>query len=144
MESGEILQHCSVDDLVRLASVDPTTARRWKRGLARLPAAVARLAAIAQIGDLAALAGPDWTGWRIGRDGLLHSPRWRRGFSRVELEELPTLHGNRAGFDVERRQLQADNARLHQALQDEKKRAAFYRAQLVSESRIGLALMPPR
>ncbi len=144
MESGEILQYCSINDLVRLASVDATTARRWKRGQARLPAAVARLAALAQIGDLAALAGPDWTGWRIGRDALLYSPRWRRGFSRVELEELPTLHGSRAGFDVERRQLQADITRLRAELQDEKKRAAFYRAQLVSESRIGLALFPPR
>lgn len=144
MESGEILQAVSVEQLVQLAEVDHTTARRWKRGTARLPAAVARLVAMRYLGDLAALAGPDWTGWRITRDGHLASPRWRRPFERWEIEEMPVLHGIRAGFDVERRQLASDLARARQELQHEKKRAAFYRAQLVSESRIGLALLIPR
>lgn len=144
MASGEILAATSAAELVEITGVDPTTARRWKTGRARMPTAAARLASLRILGDLASLAGPDWQGWTIGRDGLLHSPRWRRGFSRVELEELPTLHGQRAAFDVERRQLQREVEQLRQDLQDEKKRAAFYRAQLVSESRIGLALFPPR
>ncbi len=144
MDSGELCAATSVEELVAITGVDATTARRWKAGKARIPTAARRLVALRTGGDLAALAGQDWTGWHIGRDALLYSPRWRRGFSRVELEELPTLHGIRAGFDVERRQLQADITRLQQQLQDEKKRAAFYRAQLVSESRIGLALMLPR
>lgn len=144
MESGDSWATASVSELATIAGVDVTTARRWKAGRARIPTAAARLVALRTAGDLSSLAGPDWTGWQIGRDSLLYSPRWRRGFSRVELEELPTLHGIRAGFDAERRQLQADITRLQQDLQDEKKRAAFYRAQLVSESRIGLALMPPR
>lgn len=144
MESGDSWTAASVNELAHIAGVDATTARRWKAGRAQIPTAARRLVALRTTGDLAALAGTDWTGWRIGRDALLYSPRWRRGFARVELEELPTLHGIRAGFDVERRQLQADIEQLRHELQDEKKRAAFYRAQLVSESRIGLALMLPR
>lgn len=144
MESEEILAACTVADLVNLGEVDATTARRWKTGRARLPAAVRKLAAIRNLGDLASLAGPDWSGWIIGRDGLLHSPRWRRGFSRVEIEELPMLHSQRAAFDVERRQLQRDIEALRAELQHEKKRAAFYRAQLVAESKFGLAFIAPR
>ncbi len=143
MDSGEILSMTSATELVRITGVDATTARRWKSGRARMPTAAARLAALRIDGDLASLAGPDWSGWKITRDGRLASPRWRRPFERWEIEQLPQLHGQAAGFDVERRQLRQDIARLQAELDQEKKRAAFYRAQLVNESRLGLAFMTP-
>ena len=143
MDSGEILAATSAAELADLAGVDATTARRWKSGRARLPTATARLAALRILGDLESLAGPDWSGWRITRDGRLASPRWRRPFERWEIEQLPQLHGQAAGFDVERRQLQRDIEQLRTELDQEKKRAAFYRAQLVNESRLGLAFLVP-
>lgn len=144
MESGDILAAVSVAELVRLTEVDETTARRWKSGRARIPTAAARLVALYRLGDLASLAGPDWAGWIITRDGLLQSPRWRRGFARWEIEQLPALHGQRAAFDVERRQLQRDLQSNIEELDAQKKRADFYRAQLVTEARMGLAFLAPR
>lgn len=143
MHAGDILAAVSVAELVTIAEVDETTARRWKSGRAQIPAAAARLVALYRSGDLASLAGPDWDGWTITRDGLLQSPRWRRAFARWEIEELPNLYGQRAAFDVERRQLQRDMSQAHDELDAQKKRAAFYRAQLVAEARLGLAFLPP-
>lgn len=143
MDSGEILAASSTAELVSMTGVDVTTARRWKSGRARMPVAAARLAALRLLGDLESLAGPDWAGWRITRDGRLASPRWRRPFERWEIEQLPQLHSQAAGFEVERRQLQRDLERTRAELEAEKKRAAFYRAQLVSEARLGLAFMTP-
>lgn len=144
MHAGDILAAVSVAELVTIAEVDETTARRWKSGRARVPGAVLKLIALQRLGDLASLAGPDWAGWVITRDGLLQSPRWRRGFARWEIEELPNLHGQRAAFDVERRQLLRDIDQARGDLDHQQKRAAFYRAQLVTEARIGLAFLAPR
>ena len=144
MDSGEVLAAVSVAELISITAVNETTARRWKSGRAQIPTAAARLVALYTVGDLASLAGPDWDGWTITRDGRLQSPRWRRAFTRWEIEELPNLHGQRAAFDVERRQLQRDMRQAHDELDAQKKRAAFYRAQLVTEARIGLAFLAPR
>lgn len=144
MDSGEIVAAVSVAELVRITAVDETTARRWKSGRARIPTAAARLVALYVTGDLASLAGPDWAGWTITRDGRLQSPRWRRAFERWEIEQIPTLHSQRAAFDVERRQLQRDMNQAIDELDAQKKRAAFYRAQLVAEARMGLAFLAPR
>lgn len=64
----EELQGLSVKDIVRIARVDPTTARRWKRGISPVPAGI--MPALA--GDLGAF-DPAWSGW-ILRRGILISP----------------------------------------------------------------------
>lgn len=92
--------------------------------------------------DLGALSAcADWQDWVIDRDGVMWAPdTWRRGF---------TSHDIRSWFFLVQRgrQLERDLARTrdelsaaletHAALES---RAAFYRRQLVLESRLGLAL----
>ena len=85
---------------------------------------------------------PEWAdfGARFGRDGLLYLAEWRRGFTVHELRAL--------FFDCQRaRALEQENARLaaeRDAAEREKNeaeaRAAWYRRQLVLESRHGLML----
>jgi transcriptional regulator with XRE-family HTH domain len=58
----------SVKDIARVARVDPSTARRWKRGTSPVPAGMLLLLC----GDLGSL-DPAWSGWVI-RQGLLCSP----------------------------------------------------------------------
>lgn len=79
-------------------------------------------------------------GARFGRDGLLYLTPWRRGFTVHELQAL--------FFESQRtRALERDNSRLARELEAAKEaearageRAAWYRRQLVLESRLGAML----
>lgn len=80
-------------------------------------------------------------GARFGRDGLLYLSEWRRGFTVHELralfftcQEVTTL---RRELDLARRERDELADRLDQVEQ----RCAWYRRQLVLESRLGLALL---
>ena len=86
---------------------------------------------------------PEWeaAGARFGRDGLLYLAEWRRGFTVHELRAL--------FFDCQRartleRELRAavtdlEHARIEASQQE--LRAAWYRRQLVLESRLGAMLL---
>jgi hypothetical protein len=81
-----------------------------------------------------------WAGWRIGRDGLLYAPAWRRGLDPGEILALPTLH---ALESHRRRQVAELEARieelegLHAAAEEAARR---YRRQVQLEARLGLML----
>lgn len=76
----------------------------------------------------------------FGRDGLLYLAEWRRGFTVHELRAL--------FFDCQQaRSLASEKARLERELDNAdherilaEQRAAFYRRQLVLESRFGALL----
>ena len=58
----------SAETIAALCGVNIATARRWKRGISRIPVAAKKLLA----GDLSAF-GREWRGWTI-RDGKIVSP----------------------------------------------------------------------
>jgi len=58
----------SIKEIARIARVDPTTARRWKRGAVPVPAGILLLLS----GDLGCF-DPAWSGWVLRR-GMLISP----------------------------------------------------------------------
>lgn len=64
----EELQGLSVKEIARVARVDPTTARRWRRGAVAVPAGILLLLS----GDLGCF-DPAWSGWKI-QHGVLWSP----------------------------------------------------------------------
>ena len=68
--------------------VDLSTARRWKSGRSRVPAAAAALL----LRDLGAFSGA-WAGWRVSNDGeeLVSPDGWR--VSRNDALAVPLLHG---------------------------------------------------
>ena len=140
MHDEELLDAVSVPELARLARVDPSTASRWKTRKSRLPGAVAQLVRLRILGDVAALLGKAWAGWRFGRDGLLYAPGWRRGFEPDEIRAQPFLYGERAVLKRELAELRAEVERMTTELEEARKHAAFYRRQCVLESRYGMAL----
>jgi len=85
---------------------------------------------------------PDWafTGARFGSDGLLYLAEWRRGFTPFELRalffECQTARALRLEVNVLTSTVERVTGELHEA----QARAAWYRSQLVAESRLGLAL----
>lgn len=96
--TAELLALVSVAELQELAGVNRTTAARWKRQESRLPFAVARLVLFRYGCELAAVWGAQWSGWRIGRDGALYAPGWRRPFTPGEVLALPYLYGQIAAL----------------------------------------------
>lgn len=89
--------------------------------------------------DLGALLGSEWDGFSLSADGL-HHPYWRRPFSCGDLKAMfyrsqsVTIHER----DAARARAEAEQARAAQDAAEQ--RAAFYRAQLVLESRMGMML----
>jgi transcriptional regulator with XRE-family HTH domain len=104
------MEHADLDgvtiaELAELAGVDRTTAMRWKSKRSRTPLAVLRLVALRVFGDLEAVLGAAWSGWRAGRDGLLYAPAWRRGYSPGEILAMPYLYGRIRALEGEAREL---------------------------------------
>lgn len=79
-------------DVARRLAVNERTVRRWLHGQTKPYSYLQRLIlleTVMQFGELQELRGAarEWTGWRIGADGLLYSPEgW--AFSRGDLAAL--------------------------------------------------------
>jgi len=86
---------------------------------------------------------PDWeaAGARFGRDGLLYLAEWRRGFTVHELRALFFDCQQVRTLERELRQAAADLERATLELAQTEARAAWYRRQLVTESRFSAVLM---
>jgi transcriptional regulator with XRE-family HTH domain len=95
----------SIGELAELAGVNRSTASRWKNGKSRIPAAVLRLVEFRLFGELEPVLGAAWRGWRIGRDGLLYAPGWRRGFEPGEILAMPYLYGQISALNARVREL---------------------------------------
>jgi hypothetical protein len=85
---------------------------------------------------------PEWAdyGARFGRDGLLYLAEWRRGFTVHELRALFFECQQVRGLEREKRQLVTDLARANLDQSRAEARAAWYRRQLILESRLGAML----
>lgn len=84
---------------------------------------------------------PAWSGWVLSSyDGRLYSPEWSRGFLPEYINAMPyhlaALNARRSEIEQLRKASQA----AQEALDAAEARAAFYRSQLVLESRYGLMI----
>lgn len=89
---------------------------------------------------LALLAGDGWQDFCFGRDGLFYLPGWRRGFEPAEIKAM-FFQVQQVRALENKSVLAVRDAEMAIAAQHEaEKRAAWYRGQLVLESRMGMAL----
>lgn len=106
-----------IEELAEIAHVNRSTASRWKRDRTRIPFAAYALVRLRAFGELELALGPAWAGWRIGRDGALYPPGYRRGYTPGELLGVPYLHGQvraleqRIAAAIRRRRLDAKHTR---------------------------------
>lgn len=104
------------------------TIKNWKR-TNHAPLMALRLMRLRMDGDLSALGGKAWHGFRFGRDGLFYHPAWRRGFTPGELNGM--FHRVQ-GADKARRDLaerEKETAQLRAEI--EKLRAQLWAAEKV-------------
>ena len=91
-----------------------------------------------ELGD----ASDDWHGWVIDRDGVLWAPdTWRQGFTPAQFRAMFFQVQLARTLAHDLKQARAELAQLTQANAALEQRAAFYRSQLVAESRLGLCLL---
>lgn len=136
----EELQQILDSEVMALCGVNRTTVARWRAG-APIPTSSRKLILLANTGNLSALLGPTWAGWRVStREGLLYHPQWRTGFNGDALASM--WHGCQLRRELENRieRLQEDVARITAERDTLEQRAAFYRRQVTLEARLGLAL----
>ena len=89
------------------------TVKRWQAGQP-MPAAPLKLMQL-RYGDLSGLFGSDWSGFRVGVDGLLYHPMFKVGFSAPEMlgwffgrQELAHLRREAKRLDLEVKTLRAE------------------------------------
>lgn len=93
--------------IAQLLGCDIRTARRYKSGSSKLPPLATKLLQL-HYGDLAGVLGPDWQGFRIGRDGLLYTPLHHRGMSALQISAMFFEHQEVIQLRVEVKKLRAE------------------------------------
>jgi len=126
--------------LLELLDIGPATLRRWKTGKARIPKAAVQYLRIVLDGDLAALGGDQWQGFRLGKDGLLNIPLFHRPFDALQLQAMFFTTQDAWADKRDLNAIQRDLAALRAEHNELKKRAAFYRRACDMQSRMGLML----
>jgi len=96
----------SVKEIVRAARVDPSTARRWKRGAVPVPAG--KMLAIQ--GDLGYF-DPDWSGWVIRRGVLISPEGWEAKPGHILAMRFHTAQVQ--AYRLENKALRSELARLN-------------------------------
>lgn len=85
---SDLVAGCDEKTLAAFLGVSLLTFRRYKSGESRPPAAAVKLLRLHLDGDLAAVGGPDWDGFRLAKDGKFYHPFWGRGFTPWQLKAL--------------------------------------------------------
>lgn len=139
-EFRELVAGTPADILSAYLGADPRTLRRWKSGEVPVPAAVARLVRLRFQGDVSALLGKDWDGYRFGSDGLLYVPGWRGGFDPHAIKAM--FFGNQLvrHHQATIRALEKRIGDLERDLIEAQEAAAKYRSLVSHEARLGLML----
>lgn len=126
--------------LCEFLQVDLKTLRRWKAGTTPAPHAVRLLLRLKLEGELTALGGDAWEGFRLGRDGLLYIPLFHRGFDPLQIQAMFFTTQDAWADKRDVNALQRDLAALRADYDALARREAFYRRQCQIESRMGLML----
>lgn len=134
-----LIKSVNCEEIERITGEDLKTIKQWKKGTKKIPASAIRLLRLYIEGDASALLGKDWDG-HIFRNNLLFIPEWRRGLTPGEIRALfwqvQQIWSLKREIDLlkqEMEKLSEENSILEA-------RAAFYKRQLVLESRFGMIL----
>jgi hypothetical protein len=83
----ELVEELGDASVRRFLGISPATLRRWKTCKARIPQSAILALRLHADGDLSALAGDAWHGFRFA-GGLFYLPGWRNGWTPGDLRAL--------------------------------------------------------
>lgn len=140
VEFCDLVACVPVIDLCELLGIDPRTLRRYKSGQTPVPVAAARLVRLRFAGDASALLGPDWAGFRYGKDGKLYIEGWRGGFDPHQIRAMFFGVQLVRHHEATIRQLERRIDGLEKDVFDTTEACLKYRRLVMKEARFGLML----
>lgn len=136
---NELIKGISVPAIEEITGESPRVIKQWKKGTRKIPESAIRLLRLYLNGDASAILGKDWEG-HFFRDNLLYIPEWKRGLSPYEIRSLFWECQLNRCLKSENRLLKQEIERRNEEIDKLEVKAAFYKKQLVLESRFGWIL----
>ena len=132
----------SPEEISRITGAAPRTIRHWIQKPENVPERVLRDLNLFIHGELSTIGGNDWQGHTL-RAGLLFIPGWRNGISPEQLKTMFFDCQQARALKNEARNLREELDRRNAELEQLEKKVAFYRAQCLRESHMGLMFTAP-
>ncbi|AEJ01579.1 hypothetical protein Nit79A3_1768 [Nitrosomonas sp. Is79A3] len=136
---NELIFGISIEEIERITGEDLKAIKKWKKGTKEIPESALRLLRLYLKGDASALLGDDWKGYRFSGN-LFYVPEWKNGFPPHEIRALFCKCQQIWSLEREIELLKRELARRNEDIDNLEVKAAFYRRQLVLESRFRMIL----
>ena len=132
---NELIFGISIEEIERITGEDLKAIKKWKKGTKDIPESALRLLRLYLKGDASALLGDDWKGYRFSGN-LFYVPEWKNGFPPHEIRALFYKCQQVWSLEQEIELLKRELDRRNEEFDNLEVKAAFYRRQLVLESRL--------
>lgn len=136
---NDLIKSISSEEIERITGENQKIIKQWKKGTKKISEPAARLLRLYILGEASALLGKDWDGHYF-KDNQLYIPEWRRGLTPHEIRALFWQVQQIWSLKREIELLKQDIEKYTEEINALEIKAAFYRRQLVLESRFGMIL----
>ena len=136
---NELIYGINIEEIERITGEDQKVIKKWKKGTKEIPESALRLLRLFLNGDASALLGDEWKGYRF-KGNLFYVPEWKNGFPPHEIRALFWKCQQVWSLEREIELLKRELARRNEDIDNLEVKAAFYRRQLVLESKFGMIL----
>ena len=136
---NELIYGINIEEIERITGEDQKVIKKWKKGTKDIPEPALGLLRLYLKGDASALLGEEWKGYRFSNN-LFYVPEWKNGFPPHEIRALFWKCQQVLSLEREIELLKREIERRSEEFNSLEVKAAFYRRQLVLESKFGMIL----
>ncbi len=136
---NELIYGINIEEIERITGEDQKVIKKWKKGTKVIPEPALRLLRLYLKGDASALLGEEWKGYRFSNN-LFYVPEWKNGFPPHEIRALFWKCQKVWSLEREIELLKRELKNRNEEFDNLEVKTAFYRRQLVLESKFGMIL----
>lgn len=136
---NDLIFGIDIEEIEKITGENPKIIKQWKKGTREIPESCLRLLRLYLNGDASALLGDEWKGYRFVGN-LFYVPEWKNGFPPHEIRALFWRCQQVWSLEREIKLLKRELEERNEEFDNLEVKAAFYRRQLVLESRFGMIL----
>ncbi|MDP3662055.1 MAG: hypothetical protein U1D41_10070 [Nitrosomonas sp.] len=136
---NELIYGINIEKIERITGEDQKVIKKWKKGTKGISEPSLRLLRLYLNGDASALLGDEWKGYRF-KGNLLYIPEWKNGFPPHEIRALFWKCQKVWSLEREIELLKRELEKRNKEFDNLEVKTAFYRRQLVLESKLGMIL----